>query len=420
MKIIKGEYNEAKVFTDNIDEVCIDQIKGLLDLETFRDAQVRIMPDCHAGASCVIGFTANLGDKVIPNIVGVDIGCGMYTVELGKINIDFERLDQIIRKYIPSGREVHEGRLMNFQELQEMYCYRELNDVKRLHRSIGTLGGGNHFIEIDVDEDDNKYLVIHTGSRHLGKQTAEIYQKMAIGLHTGKEKLWEDQERLIREYKEVGRRTEIQEAIKELHRQFRQTAPDLPHEFCFLYGKYTEQYLHDMKICQRFADENRKMIAKLIIDNYGFDPIGEFTTIHNYIDHESNIIRKGAISAKKGEKVIIPINMRDGSLICIGKGNKDWNESAPHGAGRICSRSAAKKLFTVEEYEKVMIDANIFSTSINQATIDECPMVYKNIDDIVNNIGDTVEIISHVKPIYNFKAGDDEPSWVKNKKNKEE
>ena len=415
MKIIEGKFNTAKVFTDNIDENCTNQIKGILDLEIFKDSQIRIMPDCHAGAGCVIGFTANLGDKIIPNIVGVDIGCGMLTIELGKIDIDYNKLDQLIRKYVPSGMSVHDGRLIRFPKIQDMYCYRELNDTKHLERSIGTLGGGNHFIEIDKDEYDNKYLIIHSGSRNLGKQTAEIYQKIATGLHSGKEEMWLEQERIIKKYKETGRRQEIQEAIKELHRQFKSTALDMPLEYCFLHGQYTERYLHDMRICQDFADVNRMMIAKLIIDNYGFTPVDGFTTVHNYIDYNSNIIRKGAVSAKKDEKLLIPINMRDGSLLCIGKGNSDWNESAPHGAGRIYSRSQAKQMFTVEYFQKTMNEAGVFSTSIKSSTLDESPMAYKGMDDIIDNIKDTVEIISHLKPVYNFKADDDKPYWVKDK-----
>lgn len=404
MKIVKGVYNEAKVFTDRVDSECLGQIRGLLDLEAFQGAQIRIMPDCHAGASCVIGFTADLGEKIIPNIVGVDIGCGMLTVELGKTEIDYARLDDVIRRFVPSGREVHTGRQMRFPMLQEMRCYRQLKDTKAIERAIGTLGGGNHFIEIDADEEQNKYLVIHTGSRQLGKQVAEYYQKIAVGLHTGKESMWEEEERIKREYKAAGRRDEIQETLKELHRQFRQTAPDMPVEYCFLYGKYSRDYLHDMKICQEFADENRKMIAKLILEHYGLDSKGSFTTVHNYIDHESNIIRKGAVSAREGEKLLIPINMRDGSLLCVGKGNPDWNCSAPHGAGRAHSRSEAKRLFTVEEYEKTMQDAGIFSTSVNRSTLDECPMAYKGMAEIVDNIGETAGIISYLKPLYNFKA----------------
>ena len=404
MEVVEGRYNSAKVFTNVLDENCIDQIKGLLDLEAFREAQVRIMPDCHAGSSCVIGFTADLGDKIIPNIVGVDIGCGMLTVELGKIDIDLPRLDQVIHDKVPCGRNVNEGRLMRFTELQDMRCYRELNDTKAIERAIGSLGGGNHFIEIDEDEDGCKYLVIHTGSRQLGKQVAEHYQKIARGLHTGWGPLWDKEEVIKREYKASGRRSEIQDALKELHRSFHQTAPDMPLEYTFLSGKYTDDYLHDMRICQKYADENRKMIARLIIENYGLEPLSEFTTVHNYIDHDSNIIRKGAVSAKEGEVLLIPINMRDGSLLCRGKGNPDWNYSAPHGAGRLFSRGAAFHEFTLEEYERTMREAGIYSTTVDGSTLDECPMAYKGMKDIVDNIAPTAEIIKILKPIYNFKA----------------
>ena len=404
MNIVKGLYNEAKVYTDVVDNTCIKQIKELLDLEVFQGVQVRIMPDCHAGASCVIGFTADLGDKVIPNIVGVDIGCGMLTVKLGNIDIDFDKLDEIIRKKVPYGRNVNEGRLLRFPKIQEMYCYRSLKDTKNIERAIGSLGGGNHFIEVDVDDEGCKYLVIHTGSRQLGKQVAEYYQKIARGLHTGWEVIWEEEEKIKKQYKETGRRSEIQEALKDLHRSFQQTAPDMPLELCFLFGKYTEQYLHDMKICQEYADENRKMIAKQILETYGLKVLSEFTTVHNYIDHDSNIIRKGAVSAKAGEMLLIPINMRDGSLLCVGKGNADWNYSAPHGAGRLYSRSAAKYEFTVEEYAKTMKEAGIYSSCIDWSTLDECPMAYKGMDDIVKNIEPTAEIVKILKPLYNFKA----------------
>lgn len=404
MEVVEGRYNSAKVFTNVLDENCIDQIKGLLDLEAFRETQVRIMPDCHAGSSCVIGFTADLGDKIIPNIVGVDIGCGMLTVELGKIDIDLPRLDQVIHDKVPCGRNVNEGRLMRFTELQDMRCYRELNDTKAIERAIGSLGGGNHFIEIDEDEDGCKYLVIHTGSRQLGKQVAEHYQKIARGLHTGWGPLWDKEEVIKREYKASGRRSEIQDALKELHRSFHQTAPDMPLEYTFLSGKYTDDYLHDMRICQKYADENRKMIARLIIENYGLEPLSEFTTVHNYIDHDSNIIRKGAVSAKEGEVLLIPINMRDGSLLCRGKGNPDWNYSAPHGAGRLFSRGTAFHEFTLEEYERTMREAGIYSTTVDGSTLDECPMAYKGMKDIVDNIAPTAEIIKILKPIYNFKA----------------
>lgn len=404
MQVIEGKYNSAKVFIDKCDEGCIAQIKELLDQEPFHDARIRIMPDCHEGVGCVIGFTADFGDKIIPNIVGVDIGCGMLTIELGKIDIDFEKLDKVIRKYIPSGREVHPGRLVRFDRLRELKCYRELKDARKLERAIGSLGGGNHFIEIDVDDEGNKYLVIHTGSRNLGLQVCKIYQKEAVGIHTGKESLWEEQERLIADYKSAGRRKEINDAIKELHRKFKQNKPDLPIDLCYLTGKYSEDYLHDMKICQEFADENRHMIAKLVIDNYGFNPVSEFTTVHNYIDHELGIIRKGAVSAKKGEKLIIPINMRDGSLVCIGKGNEDWNYSAPHGAGRLFSRTEAFNRFSVDDFKKTMKDAEIFTTCVNQFTLDESPFAYKGMEDIVENIEPTADIIKVIKPLYNFKA----------------
>ncbi len=404
MQIVTGKYNTAKVFIDSCEDTCIEQIRNLLDQEPFHDAKVRIMPDCHAGKSCVIGFTADLGDKIIPNIVGVDIGCGMLTVDLGKVDIDFARLDEVIRTYVPSGREVNEGRLMRFPKIQEMKCFRELEDTRKMERAIGSLGGGNHFIEIDTDDDGNKYLVIHTGSRQLGIQVCDIYQKKAIGLHTGKEALWDEEERIKKEYKAAGRRSEIHDILMELHRNFRQTAPDVPVDLCFLTGKYSQNYLCDMKICQEFADENRHMIAKQIIDHYGFSPVSEFSTVHNYIDHESNIIRKGAVSAKSGEKLLIPINMRDGSLICIGKGNEDWNCSAPHGAGRLFSRTEAFNRFTVEEFEKTMKDAGIFTTCVNHSTLDESPFAYKGMDDIVSNIEPTAEIVKVIRPVYNFKA----------------
>ena len=404
MQIVNGKYNSAKVFIDTCEDSCIEQIRSLLDQEPFHDAKVRIMPDCHAGKSCVIGFTADLGDKIIPNIVGVDIGCGMLTVKLGKIDIDYAKFDDIVRTYVPSGREVNEGRLMRFSKIQEMKCFRELEDTRKMERAIGSLGGGNHFIEIDVDDEENKYLVIHTGSRQLGIQVCEIYQKKAIGLHTGKEALWDEEERIKREYKAARRRSEIHDILMELHRNFRQTPPDVPVDLCFLTGKYSQDYLYDMKICQEYADENRHMIAKQIVEHYGLNPVGEFTTVHNYIDHDSNIIRKGAVSAKKGEQLLIPINMRDGSLICVGKGNEDWNYSAPHGAGRLFSRTEAFNRFTVEEFEKTMRDAGIFTTCVNHSTLDESPFAYKGMDDIVSNIEPTADIVKVIKPVYNFKA----------------
>lgn len=401
--------SDLKIFTENIEPEALNQIYTLVKQPAFADCKVRIMPDVHAGAGCVIGFTADLGDKVIPNIVGVDIGCGMLTVELGNIEIDLAQIDTIIRKYVPSGRNVHDGRNVRFEELQQLRCFRELKDTKRLERSIGTLGGGNHFIEIDTDSEGVKYLIIHSGSRNLGKQVAEYYQKLAVEIMSGKDELYAMQEKLITEYKAQGRKAEIQKAIAELHRKFHPNPLGIPKELCYLTGKYREDYLHDMKICQHFAAINRYEIANAIVGNlFGADiaywSLPMFETIHNYIEFGSNMVRKGAISAKAGEKLLIPINMRDGCIIGVGKGNEDWNCSAPHGAGRIMSRSKAKEVVSLEEFEDSM--KGIFTTSVGQSTIDEAPMVYKPMDEIIQNIADTVDILKIVKPIYNFKASE--------------
>ena len=407
MNTINGTFASATVFTNIIEDSAISQIEQLCSQPFVKGCQIRIMPDVHTGNGCVIGFTANLGDMVIPNIVGVDIGCGMLTVELGKETIDFKRLDEIIRTYIPSGKHVHPGRIVRFPELQDLSCYRALKDTKRIQRSIGTLGGGNHFIEVDRDEEGNQYLVIHTGSRNLGKQIAEYHQNMAYDILRGKDTLFQEQNRIIAEYKAAGRKNEIQAAIKELKSQFEAKDIDIPKELCYLTGTYRENYLADMKICQRFAALNRFTIADIILKqlrNKELSDFPYFETVHNYMDHDSNIVRKGAVSAKKGEMLLIPINMRDGSLICIGKGNEDWNCSAPHGAGRLYSRSAAKENFTVKEFEKAM--KGIYTTSVHASTLDECPMAYKNMDDIVNNITPTADIIKIIKPVYNFKAGE--------------
>ena len=397
-----------KIYTKNIEEKAIEQINLLLEQEPFKNCKIRIMPDVHAGKGCVIGFTADLGDKVIPNIVGVDIGCGMLCVELGNIDLDLEKLDNIINKFIPAGRNIREQKLLDFEKINDLYCLRELKEIKKFNRAIGTLGGGNHFIEIDVDDEGNKYLVIHTGSRNLGKQVADYYQNLAIELCSGKEEMFKRKEEIIRSYKEQGRKPEIQKALKELEAEYKQNKPTLPNELCYLEGKYREMYLHDMKICQEYASLNRIMIADTILKEYTglsmaiyFTQYG-FETIHNYISFEDNIVRKGAISAKKGEKVLIPINMRDGSIIAIGKGNEDWNNSAPHGAGRIMSRMKAKEKFNLEEFKESM--QGIYSTSIVEETIDEAPFVYKPMQEIIENIKDTVEIQKIIKPIYNFKA----------------
>ena len=394
--------SDLKIFTDNIEKEALEQINTLIEQPAFEDCKIRIMPDVHAGAGCVIGFTADLGDKVIPNIVGVDIGCGMLTVDLGKIDIDFEKLDAAIKKVVPSGRNIHEGRKVKFDKISELHCFRDLKDTKRFERSIGTLGGGNHFIEIDADDSGNKYLVIHSGSRNLGKQVADYYQNLAIEIMQGKDKLYAMQNKLIAEYKANGRKKEIESAIKELHKKFNPNPLNIPKELCYLTGEYREKYLHDMKICQEFAVLNRKTMADAIIQEMGFVELSRFETIHNYIEHETNMVRKGAISAKDGEMLLIPINMRDGCILGVGKGNEDWNVSAPHGAGRIMSRSKAKENVSLEEFENSM--KGIYTTTVNQSTIDESPMAYKPIDEILKFVVDTVDIIKIIKPIYNFKA----------------
>ena len=412
---------DLKIFTDNIEQEAIDQINILLEQPAFADCKVRIMPDVHAGAGCVIGFTADLGDKVIPNVVGVDIGCGMFTVELGRIDtgindktdssivnyvtdIDYEKLDNVIRTCIPSGRNVHEEINYIFPELKNLRCYNKLKNIDWLERSMGTLGGGNHFIEIDEGFEGRKYLVIHTGSRNLGKQVADYYQNLAVELMIGRDKLAYERDRLIAEYKDQGRSSEIQDAIKELRNTWRKKTNDIPKELCYLTGKYRDDYIYDMKICQRFAKQNRLMTALKIMLSMGWYSIDLFETVHNYID-ESNMIRKGAISAKKGEKVLIPINMRDGSLLCVGKGNEDWNCSAPHGAGRIMSRSKARESISMESFRESM--TGIYTTSVCESTIDESPMAYKSMNEIINNIKDTVDILDVLKPVYNFKASED-------------
>ena len=396
-----------KIFTKNIEEQAINQINELLKQEAFKNSKVRIMPDVHAGKGCVIGFTGNLGEKVIPNIVGVDIGCGMLCVELGNIDLDLERLDKIIRKYVPSGMNVRENQRYNFLELEQLYCYKLLkNKDNWLEKSMGTLGGGNHFIEIDVDEDDNKYLVIHTGSRNLGKQVAEIYQEKAIKYCSYEDEMKEEKQKIIKEYKMLGKEKDIQNKLIEISKKY-EGKTKLPKDLCYLEGKLREDYLHDMKICQEFASFNRKNIAIEIMKHLNCAlsfPGNNFETIHNYISFEDNIVRKGAISAKKGEKVLIPMNMRDGCIIGIGKGNDDWNCSAPHGAGRIMSRMQAKETFNLDEYKESM--KNIYTTSVNESTIDEAPFVYKPMQEIIDNIGDTVDIVKIIKPIYNFKANE--------------
>lgn len=396
--LIEGKKSSAAVYTQVIEQEAIEQIQTLCDQEFTQGSKICVMPDVHVGKGCTIGMTMTITDKVVPNIVGVDIGCGMYTVNLGKIDLDLPKLDEVVHT-IPSGKRVWEGRKMHF-DLTILRSYRMLKDTRRMERSLGTLGGGNHFIEIERSKDGDYYLIIHTGSRNLGKQVAEQYQKLAIELQHGKENYYKKRKEMIREYKQAGRRAELQEALKQLKWEKKESA--IPNELCFLYGEYMQDYLEDIKICQSFAKINRELIASIILDNMKIEPIESFHTIHNYIDVEEMILRKGAISAHKGEKVLIPINMRDGSILAIGKGNKDWNESAPHGAGRVLSRGEAKEKLTIEKYKEQM--KGIYSTSVNESTLDESPMAYKAIEHITKVIKDSVNIIDIMKPVYNFKA----------------
>lgn len=400
MEEIKGAVTTALSYAKTIEPEAREQIRRMCDYEFTRGSKVRIMPDVHAGAGCTIGTTMTVVDKAVPNVVGVDIGCGMYTVKLGERDIDFVVVDEAAH-YIPSGRNVWEGRQEHF-DLTELYCYRQLKDTRRLSKSLGTLGGGNHFIEIDRSADGTNYLVIHSGSRNLGKQVAEYYQGLAIDLSHGKEELFERQEELIATYKAMGKRKEIQAALKELKKSFRAKASEIPADLCFVYGKYFEQYLHDVGLCQRFARRNREIMAQILMARSGLTAVESFHTIHNYIDTEEMILRKGAIAAHLGERVLIPLNMRDGSILAEGKGNADWNYSAPHGAGRLYSRSDAKGLLDMNEYRQSM--EGIYTTSVNESTLDESPMAYKSLDDIVDTIEPTASIIEVLKPVYNFKA----------------
>lgn len=392
---LKGKYNTAKVFTDNIEQEAIAQIIELCNQEFVKDSVIRIMPDVHSGAGCTIGTTMTIKDKVVPNLVGVDIGCGMHVSILKEKDIDLATLDKIIYDYIPSGFDIRSKEHKYCKEIaiSDLKCKNHV-DLNRAMLSIGTLGGGNHFIEINRDEDGTLYLVIHSGSRHLGKQVAEYYQKLAIKALTDTKK---QKEELIKRLKAEGRQQEIQAESNKIQ------PPKIKQDLAYVEGQNFDDYIHDMKIVQEFAVWNRKAMADEIITRLGLTVKDEFSTIHNYINTETMVLRKGAISAQKGEKVIIPINMRDGSIIAIGKGNEDWNCSAPHGAGRLMSRKKAKETLSLEEFAETMKD--IYTTSVNQSTLDESPMAYKPIDEILENIKDTVEVYKIIKPIYNFKSG---------------
>ena len=395
---------DLKIFTDNIDEKAIEQINILLEQDVFKNSKIRIMPDAHAGKGCVIGFTGNLGNKVIPNIVGVDIGCGIFCANLGRIDIDYKKLDDFIKEKIPSGMNDNEKKIIDF-DLKQLNCYDKLKNYQWIENSIGSLGGGNHFIEIDESDDGDKYLVIHSGSRNLGTQVADYYQKLANQICNYDLLEYQNKRNeILTTYKKLGKDKEIQITLEKLKESFQENKNNIPYDLAYLENEFKDLYLHDMKICQEFAVLNRYAIEKTIANYMGWNIDNYFESIHNYISFEDNIIRKGAISAKKGEQVIIPINMRDGCIIGVGKGNDDWNNSAPHGAGRIMSRAQALQTIDLEEYKKSM--KNIYTTSITEETKDESPFVYKPIDEILKNIIPTVEVIKIIKPVYNFKASE--------------
>lgn len=434
---------DVKIFTNNINFNCLNQIEQLLKQDMFKEVKVRLMPDTHAGVGAVIGFTAKMTDKVIPSIVGSDIGCGMFVVNLGKIKLDLENLDKLIRQRVPLGVMMHDKPIVEFKDLDKILFVRPtkfflqtIGPIKgrsstlisqKYNKQLGTLGGGNHFIEIDKDDEDNKYLVIHTGSRLLGNVVSHYYQNLAIEQRAGMEDYLLKRKRTVEYYKENNKRTEIQTKLKEIDKNYKDAKrnPKIPEDLCYLEGSCRDFYLHDMELCQEYAKLNRETIAKTIINcinelmgyNISIENSEHYHTIHNYIDFEDNIIRKGAVRAKENTKLIIPMNMRDGSLICMGKGNPDWNYSAPHGAGRLMSRGDAKAEIKLEDFEKSM--EGIYSSTVNRYTLDESPFVYKPMDEIIENIKDSVDIVKIIKPIYNLKGTHEEEKLyclAKNKK----
>ncbi len=397
---IKGKYNEAKIFTDLADSASLAQVQELCNQEFTAGSRIRLMPDIHAGAGCTIGTTMTIRDKVVPNLVGVDIGCGMETVRLRESRMEMQKLDRLIREKIPSGFEIRKEphRYAEEIDLSELACAAHVN-LPRAEKSIGTLGGGNHFIEIDRDDEGNLYLVVHSGSRHLGVEVAKYYQEEGYKVLNRSDDA--SVKEMIDRMKAEGRQKEIRKERKKLKNTKR---TDIPKALAYVSGELFDRYIHDMKIVQRFAALNRQAMTDEILRGMKLHAEERFTTIHNYIDTDSMILRKGAVSSQKGEQLLIPVNMRDGSLICVGKGNEDWNCSAPHGAGRLMSRSEAKQSFTVSEFKKQM--ENVYTTSVNRETLDECPMAYKGMENILDNIGPTADVVRIIRPIYNFKAGD--------------
>lgn len=398
---VNGKYNQAIIYTDVADEASIAQVQELCNQEFVDGQRIRLMPDIHAGAGCTIGTTMTIRDKIVPNLVGVDIGCGMAVAILKEQHIELEKLDKVIRQYVPAGFDIRidKHRFADDIELEDLRCAKHVN-LDRAAKSIGTLGGGNHFIEVDRDNSGTLYLVVHTGSRHLGVEIASYYQRLAYEqLNRSSDA---EVQAVITRLKAEGKQKQIESEIKKLKNTKR---TDIPKHLAYVEGQAFDNYIHDMRIAQNFASMNRHAIVDVIVKNMGFHVIDSFITIHNYIDLDNMILRKGAVSAQAGERLIIPINMRDGSLVCVGKGNPEWNYSAPHGAGRLMSRADAKQSFTVSEFKKEM--SGIFTTSVGRDTLDECPMAYKPIESILDNIRETVDVQHIIRPIYNFKAGGD-------------
>ena len=400
MITIKGAHNTAICYTSQLEESAAEQIKTVCDQEAFADCKIRIMPDVHAGMGCTIGTTMTITEKIVPGMVGVDIGCGMETVKLAERNIDFAKLDSLIRRGIPSGRDIRksEHALNDEIDLTVLRCVSEVNLV-RARYSIGTLGGGNHFIEVDRNDSGELYLVVHSGSRHIGNEVARWYQDEAYRALSGGSK--KQIAETIVALKAEGREREINDIIKQLKNA---KTDAIPKDLAYVSGELSDDYIYDMKIIQQFAVLNRKAMTEVILRGMNLTETERFTTIHNYIDTDIMILRKGAVSAKRGERLLIPINMRDGSLICVGKGNDDWNQSAPHGAGRLMSRTAAFKTLSMDEYTAEMRE--VFTTSVNKDTLDESPMAYKPIEEIISHIAPTAEIVERVHPVYNFKASE--------------
>lgn len=395
---LTGAHNEAICYLNELEDTAKEQIQTLCDQESYADTKIRIMPDAHAGKGCTIGTTMTITDRVCPGMVGVDIGCGMETVRLRESSIDFEKLDEVVKKEVPCGREIRTTP-HPFSDEIDLKKLRIADSLllSRAVLSVGTLGGGNHFIEIDRGEEGELYLIIHSGSRHIGSEVAEYYQK------AGEDELWgrfnEVMQEQIALLKSENRFRDIESTVKKMKKE---SHSHMPKELSFVEGPLFEDYIHDMKIIQEFALLNRKAMADVILSGMGLTADDSFSTIHNYIDLDTMILRKGSVSAKKGETLLIPMNMRDGSLICVGEGNADWNESAPHGAGRLMSRRAAERTFSMSEYQSEM--AGIYTSCVNPSTLDESPMAYKKMDSIVSQIEPTAKIVAHIKPVYNFKA----------------